>query len=153
MPHLAGGSSLEASPAVRGAFMNLALGTAKSDVVRAVLEGICFGLKRALHALESITAVSEEILAVGGGSRSDFWMQMYADIYGKVMVRTNVDQQAAALGAAAIAADGTGIWDDFSPLDSVHQVTDKKVPAGTDDYIEALERFEKANELCGEFAR
>ena len=152
VPHLAGGSSLDETPAVRGAFMNLALGTAKPDIVRAVLEGICFGLKRALHALEAITPVSEEMLAVGGGSRSDFWMQMYADIYGKTMVRTNVDQQAAALGAAAIAAVGAGIWEDFSPLDSVHHVTDKKTPAPSSDYAEPIERFNKANQLCGEFA-
>ena len=148
IPHLAGGSSLDETPAVRGAFMNLSLGTTRADMVRAAMEGICFGLRQALDALESVTPVSEEILAVGGGSRNDFWIQMYADIYGKTMVRTNIDQQAAALGAAAIAAVGTGIWDDFSPLDSVHQVVDKRTPSAGAAYAEAYARFERASLLC-----
>jgi len=148
IPHLAGGSSLDETPAVRGAFMNLSLGTTRADMVRAAMEGICFGLKRALDALESVTPVSDEILAVGGGSRNDFWIQMYADIFGKTMIRTNIDQQAAALGAAAVAAVGTGIWDDFSPLDSVHQVADRKTPSESAAYANAYARFERANRLC-----
>ncbi len=148
VPHLAGGSSLDETPAVRGAFMNLSLGTTRADIVRATMEGICFGLKRALDALESITPVSGEMLAVGGGSRSDVWIQMYADIFGKTMLRTNIDQQAAALGAAAVAAVGSGIWDDFSPLDSVHRVTDRKTPAASAAYAQAYARFKAANRLC-----
>jgi len=90
IPHLAGGSSLDETPDVRGAFMNLSLGTQRADLIRASMEGICFGLKRALDALESVVPLSGDMLAVGGGSRSDFWIQLYADIYGKIMVRTNV---------------------------------------------------------------
>ena len=133
--------------------MNLSLGTTRADLVRAAMEGICFGLKRALGALESITPVGTKILAVGGGSRNDFWIQMYADIYGKTIVRTNIDQQAAALGAAAVDAVGTGIWDDFSPLDSVHQVIDTKTPAAGAAYAEATARFERAGLLCGRLAK
>ncbi|VGO13866.1 Xylulose kinase [Pontiella desulfatans] len=150
VPHLAGGSSLDESPAVRGGFLNLSLGTTRADLVRAVLEGICFGLKRALDALESVTSVGEEMLAVGGGSRNDDWMQLYADIYGKTMVRTNIDQQAAALGAAALAAVGSGLWADFSPLDAVHEVTDRKAPSTTGEYNGCYARFLEANQLaCG----
>ena len=147
VPHLAGGSSLDETPDVRGGFMNLSLGTTRADMIRAVLEGICFGLKRALDALETVTSVGPQMLAVGGGSVSDPWMQMYADIYGKTMVRTNVDQQAAALGAAALAAVGTGLWDDFSPLEAVHEVTDRRQAAATVEYTAAYTRFLKANQL------
>lgn len=153
VPHLAGGSSLDETPDVRGGFLNLSLGTTRADMVRAVMEGISFGLKRALDALESVTPLSAEMLAVGGGSRSDDWMQMYADIYGKTMVRTNVDQQAAALGAAALAAVGTGVWNDFSPLDAVHEVTDRKQTAATDKYAVAFNRFLMANQASCVFAQ
>lgn len=152
VPHLAGGSSLDETPAVRGAFMNLALGTSRADVIRATMEGICFGLKRALDALEAITPVSIEMLAVGGGSRSDTWMQMYADIYGKTMRRTNIDQQAAALGAAALAAVGVGLWPDFSPLNAIHQETSRQAPAAKAPYTGPYARFEKANAACAKFA-
>ena len=153
VPHLAGGSSLDETPDIRGSFMNLSLGTTRADMIRATLEGVCFGLKRALDALESIRPVSDEMLAVGGGARSDFWMRMYADVYGKTMLRTNIDQQAAALGAAAIAAVGIGLWDDFSPLDAVHRTTDRRAPDAESDYSVAYAQFEKANRLCGEFAQ
>lgn len=153
VPHLAGGSSLDETPNVRGGFLNLSLGTTRADMIRATMEGICFGLKRALDALESVTSVGSEMLAVGGGSRSELWMQMYADIYNKTMVRTNVDQQAAALGAAALAAVGTGIWSDFSPLDRIHQETDRKVPAAMDTYVEPYARFLQANRLSCRFAQ
>ncbi|MFC1762466.1 FGGY-family carbohydrate kinase [Planctomycetota bacterium] len=153
VPHLAGGSSLDETPDVRGAFMNLSLGTKRPDMIRATLEGICFSLKRALDALASVTTISEEMLAVGGGSRSDNWMQIYADIYGKTMVRTNVDQQAAALGAAALAAVGAGVWNDFALLDSVHKVTDRKTAMAGDQYAEPYTRFLRANQLACGFAQ
>jgi len=148
VPHLAGGSSLDATPDVRGAFLNIHLGTTQADLIRATMEGICFGLKRALDALEAITPISDSMLAVGGGSRSDSWMQMYADIYGKTITRTNVDQQAAALGAAALAAVGSGLWENFSKLDSVHQVSDQKHPQADQDFGAAYSRFLQANDAC-----
>lgn len=153
VPHLAGGSSLDDTPDVRGAFLNINLGTTQADLIRATMEGVCFGLKRALDALESITPINDSILAVGGGSRSDFWMQLYADIYGKRIRRTNVDQQAAALGAAAIAAVGTGLWDDFSILDAVHQLTDEKAPSAEQDYDMAYHRFLQGNAACCAFTQ
>jgi len=128
LPTLAGGSSLDPSPNVRGAFVNLDLGDTQADLIRATLEGIAMSLRLALDALESITPVSGEMVAVGGGSRSDLWMQIYADLYGKDMVRTNIGQQAAALGAAAVALVGVGLWDDFSPIDDIHKVQDVRVP-------------------------
>jgi len=148
IPHLAGGSSLDSTPDVRGAFLNISLGTTQADLIRATMEGICFGLKRALDALEAITPIADSILAVGGGSRSDSWMQMYADIYGKTITRTNVDQQAAALGAAALAAVGSGLWDDFSTLDTVHQLNDQKRPEPNEDFIASYDRFLQGNAAC-----
>ena len=152
VPHLAGGSSLDDTPDVRGAFLNINLGTTQADLVRASMEGICFGLKRSLDALESITPVNEKILAVGGGSRSDFWMQMYADIYGKTLIRSNIDQQVAALGAAALAAVGSGLWSDFSPLDTVHQIVDTRSPSTTGNFAGAYSRFLHANRVACAFA-
>ena len=152
IPHLAGGSSLDATANVRGAFLNLNLGNTQADLIQATMEGICFGLKRALDVLASITPINDSILAVGGGSRSDTWMQLYADVYGKTITRTNIDQQTAALGAAALAAVGTGLWDDFSTLDSVHQLSDQKQPSKDLNLSAAYSRFSHANAACCAFA-
>jgi len=145
LPTLAGGSSLDSSPNVRGAFVNLDLGDTQGDLIRATMEGIAMSLQLALKALERITDVSDEMIAVGGGNRSDLWMQIYADLYNKNMVRTNVGQQAAALGAAAVAMVGAGLWDDFSKIDEIHEVQDirKPLPANQARYAPLTEIFEK----------
>jgi len=145
LPTLAGGSSIDHSQNVRGAFVNLDLGATQADLIRATMEGIGMSLRLALDALESVAAVSREMIAVGGGSRSDLWMQIYADLYGKDMVRTNIGQQAAALGAAAVALVGVGLWDDFSRIDAIHKVQDVKTPdpANRAQYEKFLPIFRK----------
>ncbi len=145
LPTMAGGSSLDHSQNVRGAFVNLDLGNTQGDLIRAAMEGIAMSLRLALKALEKLTHISGEMLAVGGGSRSDLWMQIYADLYDKKMVRTNISQQAAALGAAAVAAVGVGLWDDFSKIDEIHKVQDVKEPIveHQKEYAKIIPIFEK----------
>ena len=145
LPTMAGGSSLDASQNVRGAFVNLDLGDSQGDLIRATMEGVAMSLQLALKALERITDLSGEMIAVGGGSRSDLWMQIYADLYDKDMVRTNIGQQAAALGAAAAALVGAGLWDDFSKIDEIHEVQDvrKPIPANQARYALLTPIFEK----------
>jgi len=121
-PSLAGGSSLEPSLHIRGAFMGLDLGHTQADVVRATLEGIALNMRVALDEMRQAAAVSSEMVAVGGGSKSDFWLQMMADACGTKMVKTNIGQEAGSLGAAAVAAVGAGLWDDFERIDDIHKV-------------------------------
>ncbi|MHC4563352.1 MAG: xylulokinase [Planctomycetota bacterium] len=147
LPHLAGGSSLEPSQNIRGSFVHIDLGTTQADLCRAAMEGITMAQAIAMRHLESLAPFSDEILAVGGGSQSDLWMQMYADMYGKSVLRSQVGQQAAALGAAAAAFVGTGLWDDYSPIGSIHTITDTKspIPANTAAYEKRRAIFEKLN--------
>jgi xylulokinase len=152
LPTLAGGSSLDPSPNVRGAFVQIELGTTQDDLCRAGLEGISMAQAEALRALESLAPLSDEILAVGGGSASDFWMQIYADMYGKCMVRSQVGQQAAALGAAATAFVGIGEWRDYQPMASIHLITDRRKPIGanTEFYAKRASLFRKLNRSLSE---
>ena len=61
------------------------------------------------------------MIICGGGAKSDLWMQIFADVYNKKIVVANVDQDAASLGATAIAARGAGFWKDYSPLDKLFE--------------------------------
>jgi len=147
LPSLAGGSSLDPSANVRGGFVQLDLGSKQGDLCRAAVEGISMAQTVALRELEKLTPLSEEILAVGGGARSDFWMQIYADMYGKKMIRSQVGQQAAALGAAAAAFVGIGEWSDYSPVAEIHKINDVKEPdtADAEKYEKRIEIFKKLN--------
>ena len=127
-PSLAGGSSLDASPNIRGAFIGLDLAHTQADIIRAVMEGIAMGMRVTLDALRGLAQIGDEMVVVGGGSQSRLWRQIYADMYHMKIIKTNIDQQAAALGAAAVAAVGTGLWSDFERIDQIHQIQDCAEP-------------------------
>ena len=138
-PSLAGGSSLEASPNIRGAFLGLDLGHTLADVVRAAMEGIALNLRMALDQLRALCRVCDEMVAVGGGSQSKLWQQIYADVLDIKVVKTNVGQEAGSLGAAAVAAVGAGLWNDFNKIDEVHQIEDVAVPIA--EHAKAYEKL------------
>jgi sugar (pentulose or hexulose) kinase len=61
------------------------------------------------------------MLICGGGSKSGLWRQIFADVYDMEIIKTNVDQSAATLGAAALAANGVGIWKGYDMIPSFHK--------------------------------
>jgi len=127
-PSLSGGSAAYLEPGIRGAFLGLDLKHDQSDIIRAVLEGIAMDLRIMFSKLEKLCSVPGDILIVGGGSKSKFWRQIFADIFNRSFCKTNIDQDAASLGAAALGAVGAGIWQDFSPIANIHQIEDKNIP-------------------------
>lgn len=145
-PSLGGGTSQDDSPNIRGAFMGLDLAHSRADLIRASMEGIAMGLRLALDELRRLTRVGQEMVVVGGGSRSGFWRQIFADVYNMKIVKTNIDEQAAALGAAAIIAVGLGWWKDFSPIDKIHAIESEILPDSQNNaiYERLLPIFRKA---------
>ena len=153
-PTLAGGNSLDVTPALRGAFLNLDLRHTRADLLRATMEGISLGLRNVLDELRKLTSVAEPLTLVGGGANSSFWRQVDADVYHMAVVRTRVGQQAAALGAAAVAGVGTGVWKDFAIIDQISAVTDRHDPleAHAVAYERLLEKYRQAGVFLGEWA-
>lgn len=129
VPTLGGGTSFEGGAGVRGAFVGLDLIHQRADVLRASYEGIAFGLRAALDALRTMSPIGDEIIIVGGGAKSPFWRQIFADILEVTVLKTQIDQQAAALGAAALALVGTGLWRDFTPLVDLHVCEAREAPS------------------------
>lgn len=137
-PSLAGGTMIDKSANIRGAFVGVDLSHTQNDIIRSVMEGIALGLRVALDELRGLTEIEDEITAVGGGSKSELWRQIYADVYKVNIIKTNIDEQAAALGSAALAAVGTGIWEDFSTIDKIHKTQSVNKPRGEEN-----QRYEK----------
>ncbi|CAM5770593.1 carbohydrate kinase [Labrys miyagiensis] len=146
VPTLGGGTSFEGGTAVRGGFVGLDLTHGRADIVRATLEGIALGLRSALDELRRMTKVSGEMIMVGGGARSTLWRQIFADVFECSILKTGIDQQAASLGAAALALVGTGAWDGFAPLDALHETEALTLPReeAAPVYAKALEAYRKA---------
>lgn len=153
-PTLAGGSSLDLTPDIRGAFINLDLRHNRADLLRATMEGISLGLRNVLEELQALAQVAAPLTLVGGGANSEFWRQIYADVYHLPVARTRAGQQAAALGAAAIAGVGAGIWQDFGIIDEISAVTDRNEPneKAAKKYDEIFLKYKHAAKLLGEWA-
>jgi xylulokinase len=150
-PSLAGGSSLDPTPRLRGAFLGLDLGHSQADVIRATLEGIALNLRLAMDELRRLGPVAREMIVVGGASRSAFWRQIFADALEIDIVKTNVGQDAGSLGAAAVAAVACGLWPDFTPIERVHRIesVSHPDPAHVAVYRRLLPVFRQARDDLG----
>ena len=153
-PTLAGGNALDVTPAMRGAFMNLDLRHTRADLLRAAMEGVALGLRNVLSELRKLTPVKEPLTLVGGGANSSVWRQVYADVYDMTVIRTRAGQQAAALGAAAVAGVGAGLWKDFGIIDEVSASTGRNEPdeAAAAVYQRIFAKYKQASALLGEWA-
>ncbi len=151
-PSLSGGSSIEPSPAISGAFVGLRLKHNREDIARATMEGIALNLRVALDVLATFCPDIEQMLIVGGGAKSPFWMQLFADIYGVEILKTNVDQMAATIGAAALAFNGVGIWSGYDIIDTLHSEQTHYTPvlSNKEQYDKLLESFIKTTGLIAQ---
>lgn len=134
-PSLAGGSAQQKSPNIHGGFLGLSLGTTKQNMIRACMEGVALDLKMCLEDLKKYAHCGGEMLICGGGSKSPLWMKIFAAVYGQTVIKTNIDQDAASLGAAAIAARGCGMWNSYDVIESLHKIESIYTPEPQDVII------------------
>lgn len=127
-PSLSGGNSQDPGVHIRGAYIGLDLKHGKPDLIRAAMEGIAMNLRLRLDLLRKYTRLKDEILFVGGGAKSRFYLGIFADVFNMRILKTNIDQDAGALGAAALAAVGSGLWKDFSHIDDIHKTVETVQP-------------------------
>ncbi|GHU12448.1 pentose kinase [Spirochaetia bacterium] len=120
-PTLAGGSAQEPSPNMHGVFTGLSLGTSRGQLIRASLEGVAMALNATLEILKTQTPLANTMLICGGGSKSALWRQIFSDVYCMEIIKTNIDQGAATLGAAALAANAAGVWKGYDMISSFHK--------------------------------
>lgn len=97
-------------------------------MLRATLEGVALGLRNVRESLFAKGGSGEDMTVVGGGAISPIWRQIYADVMKTTIVKTNVDQNAAALGAAALAAVGAGLWSSFDRIDDLVRQGERTEP-------------------------
>lgn len=93
----------------RGGFLGINLGTTKADLAEAILEGICFEMKDILEMKAELAGEILNIRLGGGVAKSAMWCQMFADVLGKPVEVTEV-QEMGCLGAAMCAGVGVGLF-------------------------------------------
>ncbi len=92
-----------------GVVAGLRLDTSRGDILKGILEGTTFHLKAAVESLRSTGIQIADFRAVGGGSKSDAWVQICTDIMGLPFLRPRITE-AGTLGAALIAGVGAGLF-------------------------------------------
>jgi xylulokinase len=143
LPYLAGERTPHADPRVRGAFVGLSLRHDLGALVRAVLEGVAYGLRDSLELLRALGVQPQSARVSGGGARSRLWLQIVASVLGLPLERTAVEE-GAAYGAALLGGVSAGVFA------SVHEAVRECVhvrdvvepdPAWQDFYARGYERF------------
>lgn len=141
LPYLNGEQSPHFNLNCRGSFVGLAALHTRADMTRAVMEGVTFAMRDIMEAIRRCGAEPDAVRMCGGGSKSPFWRQLMADIYGiPVRVPEGNSENAAALGAAILAMVGCGAYE--------------SVPAACDHLIRlAPETYVPNAELVGTYDR
>jgi xylulokinase len=107
LPHFASTGTPYFNPSPLGGIIGLSLTTTKSEIAKALLEGITYEMKVNLELLRKAGGDITQLRAFGGGAKSAVWMQIKADIL-NMPITTLAVTEAGCLGAAMLAANATG---------------------------------------------
>jgi xylulokinase len=128
LPYLMGERTPYPDPNAKGVFFGLSLRHKKPHLIRAVMEGVAFGMKDSLSIIRQLGVMSEEIRASGGGARSKLWRQIQADVYNVPVCTINIDE-GPAFGVALLAGVGTGVYGSVEEAcDLTIRVVDRVIP-------------------------
>jgi xylulokinase len=111
LPYLAGERTPHSDPDARGAFIGLSLRHDRGAMVRAVMEGVAYGLRDSLELLGALGVRGERARASGGGARSRLWLRIVASTL-KLPIELTSVEEGAAYGAALLGAVAGGEFAD-----------------------------------------
>ena len=107
LPYLMGERTPHLDAFARGGWIGLTAKHTRADLIRSLLEGVAYSQKDCLDIIEGMGVMVDSIRLSGGGARSGFWRQMFADVFGR-RVATLETEEGSAYGAALLSMVGTG---------------------------------------------
>lgn len=128
LPYLTGERCPYPNPNARGGWIGLTSRHDRANMVRAVLEGITFGMRDQIEIMRAGGMRIREVRAGGGGAVSTWWRQLQADVYDATVTTINT-QEGAAYGVALLAAVGTGVFASVpEACEACIRITDTREP-------------------------
>jgi xylulokinase len=109
IPHFAGSGTPQMDSAARGAFLGLRFDTDAPTLYRALIEGVTYEMAYNMEYLKNAGIQIDELRAVGGGAKSEYWLGIKAGITGCRIVSLDVEE-AGVVGAAILAGVAAGIY-------------------------------------------
>src|SRR5690606_3004036 len=125
----------------RGAFIGLHPTHRPAHMYRSILEGIAMELRLQLEGVKlAVGKANDDLVVLGGGSRSDLWCQILADVLGHP-IRRSQSENAPALGAAVLASVAHGVYPSFErATDAMTRLSTSFEPGNNQRYYEKLYR-------------
>lgn len=111
LPYLTGERCPYPDPDARGGWIGLTARHTRRHMIRAVIEGVTFGMTDAVRIIEAMGIAVDSVRLSGGGARSEFWRQLQTDCYNVPTAVINAEE-GPAYGVAILAGVGTGVWRD-----------------------------------------
>jgi xylulokinase len=143
LPWLTGSQSPVMDPNVRGGFLNMSLATTRTQMLRAIIEGVSFNMRWTLPAVETFCGRKfEELHFSGGGAISDEWSQIMADVMARPVLQVEdaryLNSRASAfLGFHQAGLVGLEEIENFCPIKKRYEPN----PAHVDLYEGRFEQF------------
>ena len=113
LPYLMGERTPHWDADARGLFIGLTLSSGPHTLLRAVYEGVSFGLREIIEVYGELGIPVDRLVLLGGGIRSGFWRKMIAEVIGRPMLIHPIPTHAISLGAAMAAGVSAGIWENL----------------------------------------
>lgn len=112
LPYMKGERSPIWNAAAKGVYYGIDFEKKRGHLIRASQEGVAYSLRHNLEIAEQAGAQVTELWGMGGCANSQVFMQIKADVTGKV-IRVPRSDMATTLGAAILAGIGTGVYQDY----------------------------------------
>jgi len=109
LPHFSGSVSPWNDPESKGIIAGLTLNTSKTEIAKSIIDGITYEARQNMEIFENSGIGIKEIRAIGGACNDKKWLQLKADVMGKVISVPDVTE-ASSLGAAILAGYGIGLY-------------------------------------------
>ncbi len=152
-PYFEGAQTPRNNPYINGSMFGLTLRTKKEDIIKGMFEGITFDLRLNMEKLEEAGVILESVRATGGGARSDTWLQIKADITGKIIQKIDVDESGC-MAVAILAGYGIGKFNSVEEtlkkwvkIGKVFKPDIKKYNAYGEKYKQWLDIYEKIKDF------
>jgi xylulokinase len=151
LPYFSGSGTPRHDPITKGTIIGLGIDTERKDIFKSIVEGTIFEIGFNMELLEKSGIEIKELRAVGGGSRSDFWLHLKSSILDKTVKRMDIDE-AGCLATMMLAGSAIGKF-------SIAEAQEKFVktarqfdpdPAVTELYRDHYHRYKKIYDLVSE---
>ncbi len=115
LPYFSGERTPINDPLARGTVLGLTTRHSRAHIYRSILEGTAYGFKHHFELFSEYGLKVDRVIACGGGTKSNLWVQIVSDVigYDQLLFNTPLGSE---IGSAYFAAKATGLLDDFQVI-------------------------------------